>query len=84
MEDERNALSPAILIPAMDALAPIQGPAVDVAGASEDELEALAREWPALSSAESFPSPLSLLAYRGAGTVEHDLCAGFVRFRTPA
>ncbi len=39
------------------------GPAVEVAGASAGELQALAREWPALSSPGSFPSPLALLAY---------------------
>lgn len=40
------------------------GPSVDVAGASEKDLEALVREWPALSHTGSFPSPLALLAYR--------------------
>lgn len=42
------------------------GPVVDVAGAPEKDLRALAREWGALSSDGSFPSPLALLAYRSA------------------
>lgn len=39
------------------------GPSVDVADADASELQALAREWPALSAADAFPAPLSSMAY---------------------
>lgn len=55
-----------VVFEAPDGVFAFSGPAVDVADASEGELAALAREWPALSASESFPSPLSLLAYRSA------------------
>jgi len=42
------------------------GPLVDVAGASEDELKELAREWPVLSAEGAFPAGLVTLAHRQA------------------
>ena len=42
----------------------LSGPAVEVAGASEAELAALAREWPALSAAGAFGAPLAEMTYR--------------------
>lgn len=39
------------------------GPSVEVAGASAAELSALAREWPVLSAAGSFPAALTGMAY---------------------
>lgn len=42
----------------------LNGPAVEVAGASEAELAALAREWPALSAAGAFGAPLAVMSYR--------------------
>lgn len=44
----------------------LPGPSADAAGASDAELKALAREWPALSAPSAFPAPLSELAYRSA------------------
>jgi cell division septal protein FtsQ len=44
----------------------IDGPSVEVAGASAAELAALAREWPELVAAGAFPSPLSAMAYRAS------------------
>ena len=41
----------------------LSGPSVEVAGASEGELSALAREWPILSADGSFPAPLTMMAY---------------------
>lgn len=41
----------------------LSGPSVEVAGASAGELSALAREWPTLSAAGSFPAALSAMAY---------------------
>lgn len=51
---------------APDGVFSFSGPVVDVAGASEKDLEALAREWPVLSPGDSLPSPLTLLAYRSS------------------
>ena len=42
----------------------LTGPTVEVAGASEAELAALAREWPALSAAGAFAAPLETMTYR--------------------
>jgi cell division septal protein FtsQ len=42
----------------------LSGPTVEVSGASEGELAALAREWPALSAAGAFAAPLETMSYR--------------------
>lgn len=42
----------------------LDGPPVEVAGASAVELAALAREWPELVAAGAFPAPLSAMFYR--------------------
>lgn len=41
----------------------LAGPEVEVAGASTGELSALAREWPVLSAAGSFPAALTGMSY---------------------
>jgi cell division septal protein FtsQ len=41
----------------------LTGPTVEVAGASAGELSALAREWPVLSAAGSFPAALTQMSY---------------------
>ncbi len=41
----------------------LTGPTVEIAGASPGELSALAREWPVLSAAGSFPAPLTGMSY---------------------
>ena len=41
----------------------LTGPTVEISGASLAELSALAREWPVLSAAGSFPAPLKEMAY---------------------
>jgi hypothetical protein len=45
----------------------LSGPGVDVAGAGEADLKALAREWPALSAPGALPAPLSEMAYVSEG-----------------
>ncbi|MEK7389079.1 MAG: cell division protein FtsQ/DivIB [Elusimicrobiota bacterium] len=42
----------------------LTGPAVEVAGASSADLALLAREWPALTAAGAFPSPLVAMSFR--------------------
>ena len=42
----------------------LTGPTIEVAGASEGELSALAREWPVLSGAGAFSVPLTSFSYR--------------------
>jgi hypothetical protein len=51
---------------APDGVYALSGPGVDADGAPPEALRALAREWPALSSAGAFPSPLAALSYRSA------------------
>ena len=41
----------------------LNGPTVEVAGASAGELAALAREWPVLAADGSFPAPLTEMSY---------------------
>jgi hypothetical protein len=41
----------------------LTGPTVEVAGASAGELSSLAREWPVLSAAGSFPAALIQMSY---------------------
>ncbi len=41
----------------------LSGPSVDVAGAGAADLQALAREWPALSAPGALPAPLSEMAF---------------------
>lgn len=45
----------------------LTGPSVEVAGASAGELSALAREWPVLTAAGSFPAALTGMSYSPAG-----------------
>ena len=42
----------------------LSGPSIEVAGASEAELAALAREWPELSAVGAFVTPLMSMTYR--------------------
>ena len=44
----------------------LTGPAVEVAGASDAELSALAREWPILAASGAFPAPLTQMTYGSA------------------
>lgn len=44
----------------------LTGPSVEVGGASAGELSALAREWPILSAAGSFPAALTGMSYRSS------------------
>jgi hypothetical protein len=45
----------------------LSGPSVDVAGAGEDDLKSLAREWPALTAPGALPAPLSEMVFVAEG-----------------
>jgi cell division septal protein FtsQ len=55
-----------VVFAAPDGAYALAGPSVDVAGAGDADLKALAREWPALSAPGAFPAPLSEMAYVSA------------------
>lgn len=54
----------------------LAGPSVDVAGADETELKALAREWPALTAPGALPAPLSEMTRASDGGWEARLTDG--------